>query len=248
MTEAGENVRSRWSVPRCRATSPGVPALVEARVFEADREGPDVPRRLQLGQGGGDARRVDPAREEHPERDVGPPVTADRRPEVVPEPPRSLLERRGLARRFGRLPVSADGRPARLPRPACGPGELLHPAPDRVGAGHVFVEEVAGQARRGSSRRETSGWARSAFGSEPKTSRAGRGLGVVERLLAHPVAGQDQPSTGAVPDRQGEHPVELADEPRPEAPRRGGPGPRCRTRFRKVWPRARSPARSSGSL
>ena len=37
---------------------------------------------------------------------------------------------------------------------------------------------------------------------------AGR-LGVVERLLPHPVAGQDEPAAAAVPERQRKHAVQA---------------------------------------
>ncbi len=40
-------------------------------------------------------------------------------------------------------------------------------------------------------------------------------VAIDQRLLAHPVAGQDERAAGRVPDRQGEHPAQQAEHPRP---------------------------------
>ena len=40
-------------------------------------------------------------------------------------------------------------------------------------------------------------------------------MAIDQRLLAHPVAGQDQGVAGRVPDRQGEHPAQEREHPRP---------------------------------
>ena len=53
---------------------------------------------------------------------------------------------------------------------------------------------------------------RAQLGSEHEGVRAGI---VVERLLAHAVAGQKEVLAGAIPEREGEHPVEVTDALRP---------------------------------
>ena len=83
--------------------------------------------------------------------------------------------------------------------------------PDRIRMRNVFVKQVTGQAARvEASGDRRMGKERLRFGPEEK--RPINPFGITERLLAHPVASQGQPLAGDVPDRQGEHPVELADE------------------------------------
>ena len=80
-------------VPGHRA---GMPALVEARVLESDRERPDpaVPARARERRR--DARRVDPAREEDAQRDIASDdAAATGRRKSIPE----LLGRRLASRR-----------------------------------------------------------------------------------------------------------------------------------------------------
>src|SRR5262245_47867500 len=48
------------------------------------------------------------------------------------------------------------------------------------------------------------------LGAEDEDEAIGSGV-IVERLLAHPVAGQQQPPAGRVPDREGEHAIELGN-------------------------------------
>ena len=70
--------------PQVPGDRPGMLALVEARVLEADRERPDVPRRLDLAERRGDARGIDAAGEEDPQRHVRPPVPRHRVAELAP--------------------------------------------------------------------------------------------------------------------------------------------------------------------
>ena len=71
--------------PQMAGDRAGVAALVEAGVFEADRKGPHVPRRLDLAERGRDARGIDPARQEDAHRYVRPPMPRDRVAKLSPE-------------------------------------------------------------------------------------------------------------------------------------------------------------------
>ena len=84
----------------------------------------------------------------------------------------------------------------------------------------------------------------SAFSSEAKES-VPPACAVVERLDPEAVAGQHQAATARVPDRQREHPPQRLDELVARAPRRGGPGPRCRSACESGARAARSSSRSS---
>ena len=89
--------------------------------------------------------------------------------------------------------------------------QLPQPAPDRVGRGDVFVKQVAGQAVPVELAADL-GMAKHRLGLGAESQAAAGQLGVEERLLPHPVARQHKPLARLVPDGQGEHPVEPADE------------------------------------
>jgi len=171
----------------------GVPALVEAGVFEPDRVRPDFPRRHDLGQGCRDARRIDPPREEDPERHVRPPMPPHGRTKVVPEPRGRLGERRRprFGHHRGRVPVAKQRRLSSLPdQKMCG-RELADALPDRVGGRDVLIEEIAHQAGSVEPAGDVGVLEQGLrFRAEDKAA-AGR-LRIEQRLLPHPVPRQDQ--------------------------------------------------------
>ena len=86
--------------------------------------------------------------------------------------------------------------------------------PDRIGRGNVFVEEVADQARV-VERAADAGMGQNRLGLGAEGQPAAGQLRVEERLLAHPIAHQNQPVPPGVPDRRREHAVEPASEIEP---------------------------------
>ena len=102
-----------------------------------------------------------------------------------------------------------------------------HVAPGHEQLGRGGVEARPHQARRDQ---------RLDLGGE---GQPGLGLGEVERLYAHAVAGEDQAAARAVPEGDREHPAQALDEARARAPRRGG-----RSSRRRRWWRSggRAPA------
>ncbi len=147
----------------------GVAALVEARVLEADRERPHVPRRLDLAQRGRDARGIDPARQEDPDRHVRPPVPRHRVAKFRPEPlgRGAEVEQCGSTPCRGGFQYRADAQSAPLPTSAHGRRAASGAtARSSTGPAHTRRKGSApGSAR--SSARLMSGCARIALGSEP---------------------------------------------------------------------------------
>jgi hypothetical protein len=195
---------------------PRVRRLVERGILEADGERLDPSRRV-AARDGGHGRRIDAAREEHAERDVGEEMLAHRkvqrrrelrhrgdflgRPAAVPDvPPRLELR---LARRVHE-PV-----PGR---------QLAHGAQDRLRRRHPLVGEIRGQRvgielardRRVDEHRLQLGGEDDLIGEQR----------VVERLDAQPVARQHQRLRWGVPHREPEHPLQVLEGvPPPHLPR-----------------------------
>ena len=173
MTVSAEKVRSWWSVPRCRATARAWPLSSKLGSSKPIENVRTFRGRLELAERRGDARRVDPAREEDAERHVRPPVPRHRRRGTRP---RTARRPRSNGSAFGRGAGPASSSTARsADRPASQTrtwprGQLLHPLPDRMRGRDVFIEEVAGQARRDRAAGRPRDGASSALGSEPKTS------------------------------------------------------------------------------
>ena len=190
-----------------------VRTLVVACLGEADRERLDVPRARgdRLGQ---DEARVDATAEEHAERDVGDEPLSDRQQRALVELLERLVIGEAQLRLEVELPVAlAPELPGRGPREGRSRLELDDAAEDRQRRGHVAVLEV-GAERVGVDLTEDAvvQHQRSQLRRE-----AERPVGVVchvQRLLAEPVAREDQLSGAVVPQGEREHPVELADEPR----------------------------------
>ena len=198
--------------PQVTRDGAGVAALVEAGIFKADRKRADVPGGLDLAERGGDARGIDAAGEKNADRHVRAPVARDRVAELGPEPLGRRLEVELLGSRINRaIPVSRNPERAGFPAEGVSAGELLQRSPDRVGRRNVFVEQVARQARVVEASADV-GMREHGLGLGAERQAAGRQLSVEERLLAHPVAHQNEPAAVGVPDRRGEHAVQPASE------------------------------------
>ena len=191
----------------------GVPRLVELGVAKADREGPDGLSRRSLHQGDDD-RRVDPAREERPERDVGHHLLADGvvegRPQLVGRVGDRALD---LAVEVG-VPVAVEGEPPLVPDRVVRRGELVDASENRgrgrdVAEGQIFVEgdriDLAGEI--GFRQREQ----RLEFAGEGDPPRGGIEA-VDQRFLPQAVATDHQATARGIPDRQREHPPEEVEE------------------------------------
>ena len=158
--------------PQVPGDGPGVAALVEARVFESRSRtcGRSPPARLRRARRPRSRNRRRP-REKHR---CG---TSDRRC-------RATASRNSPQNRSAACSKSSAVGRRRPADPSIGqtrhepasqhqdmsPGKLAERPPDRIRRGHVFVEEVADQAAHGRARGRSSGWARTALGSEPKAS------------------------------------------------------------------------------
>ena len=145
------------------------------------------------------------------DRHVAAPAPRDGQPDPSIDLAGDLL---GLHRRVvppevvGQIPVLAHGDRTVLGDEQVARGQLANPADRRQRGGKEVVQQVAAQrdrVERPGGRRGCSITARS---SEAKTSSSSP-RPVEQRLLAGPVAAQDQPSTRLVPDGEREHPVEL---------------------------------------
>ena len=186
---------------------PGVRQLVEAPLLEADREGA---KRLGdlLRREGREHRRVDPAREEHADRDVRHEVRADR---VAQSRTQLLDELRLLV--VPHLIGGDRGRP-RVPRQLGAPVlpgehvaglELADLTEDRQRAGNrVEGEECLERVEVDLATRESP-----QLGGERELAVR---LAVVERLDPVAVAREHEPPTLGVPESDGEHPPEPVRE------------------------------------
>ena len=137
-----------------------------------------------------------------------------------------LLSRR-LARIAGvigavQLPVAAQRRASRCSVTGWPAGSLAAGEAGRVGCSRRRGSRAG---RAGRSRARSPGSARMALSSEAKAKRPVGG--VVERLDAEPVAGEEAALRPGVPDGEGEHAAQAGGRPRP-TPRRRAPPPRCR--------------------
>ncbi len=180
--------------------------LVEARLLEADREGLHRAGLLAGGEGD-DPGRVDPAGEQHADRDVGDEVCPDR-------------VAQGLAQLVRQLPLwtapglsSRDGLGARVPRLLD-----LPVMPGEQGSGRELAclgEDR--QRRRDRVESEVGGdglgiyLAREAWLLQHRLQLGGKrqdapGKPVVERLDPETVAGQEEAVPARVPERDREHP------------------------------------------
>ena len=87
--------------PQVTRDGPGVAALVEARIFKADRERADIPRRLDFAERGGDARGIDASGEKDADRHVRAPVARHRVAQLGPESLGRRLEVELIGMRIG---------------------------------------------------------------------------------------------------------------------------------------------------
>ena len=196
----GSTLNAWCSVPRCLRGQLGVPGLVERRVVEPDRERLHRPVRRPLHQADDD-RRVDPAREERPERDVGHHLLADGVGRASRGAARRPRRAAGRPRRSSRGPSSGSSvEPALVPDRVMRGRELVDALEDRrrvgdVAIGQVAVERPAGRAAGG--RRLRAG--RAAPSARWRRRSAPPSCAVDQRLLAEPVAAQDQACGGGRP-------------------------------------------------
>ena len=195
---------------------PPVRPLVEAlAVLEADRERLHRPVELRRHDPDHGAR-VDPAAEEGAERHVGDQPPRDR----VLEPRADLAGR--LAQRevevLGpvdprdrRLPVALDDRLAPRLEAEHVPGrQAAHALEEGARCRHVAEVQVGGD-RLGVQAPRHRGIGEQGLDLAPEHEPPARAP-VVERLLAHPVAAEDEPPPALVPDGEGEHAVEAPGE------------------------------------
>ena len=179
---------------------PRVTELVEGALLEADRERPQRLRAL-LGRERGERRRIDSAREQHPDRHVRDEMRAYR----VPQPRAKLLgeEHRVLA-------AHVACRDRRRPREPLEP--RLAPLPDEQMSGRKLPRAAEDRERRrdrveGEERLERievdfASGQRAQLGGERQADAL---RSVVERLDPEAVARQDEPTLPTIPDRDSEH-------------------------------------------
>ena len=219
--------------PEVTSDRAGVAALVEARVFEADRERVDVPRPAQPRTG--PRRRSKSRRLRRGRRRSARPSAGGARPRRgtrLQNCSRRVLEVE--LREFELEADSSTGKrgPCRLPSRGRVPaGKLPDRPPDRVGSGDVFVEEVADQAGV-IERAADAGMSEHRLGLGAEGQAAAGQLAVEERLLAHPVAHQDQPAASLSPRSPRRTCRSSGGRIRALLLRRDGPGFRCRTTVR----------------
>ena len=156
----------------------------------------------------GDGARVEPAGEEHAERNVAHEADFGRVPQPFPEVLGQVAVVAALVRRgrVDRLPVAPDGELAAVEDGIRGRRELVdlgeggEPGGD-VAEAQVEIErlfvELAGNCRIAEERLDL------APEGQPVLAEV-----VVDRLLAQAVAGEEEPALVPVPDGEGEHPAQ----------------------------------------
>jgi hypothetical protein len=188
--------------------------LVEGALFEPDREGADLVAAFGGGEGGERAG-VDPAREEHPNRNVGDQMRAD----GVAEPAAELLGERllifgpeliGWGRRRSR--VSADRHLSPLGDQEVPGRQLPRLLEDRQGC-RDRIEGEERLERVGIDLAGETGLAEQRLQLRCKRERSIRDP-VVEGLDPEAVSGEHDPALTRVPERDREHPPQILDERR----------------------------------
>ncbi len=182
-------------------------ALVEAPLGVTHREGPDA-RPLSRGRRG-DRRRVDASAEKAAERHIA----RHAEPDGLVEPPRNLLAPGhgidGGVGGGGDVPVLSDRDLVMGNGQRVAGRQLGHATDHRVGSRHEVVGEIAGDRVRielAADRRVGQHGVQLGGEHDPASTRR-----IVERLLAHPIPGQQELLSLRVPHREGEHPVEVVD-------------------------------------
>ena len=90
-------------------------------------------------------------------------------------------------------------------------GQFFHPLPDGKRGGHIFIKEVTAYAFA-IDRVIHFGMREQGFRLGAEDEPTPRRFRVIERLLAHPIAGEYQPSASLVPDRERVHAIQGPDE------------------------------------
>ena len=182
--------------------------LVRLALGERDREGLD---RLfdQLTHHGRDGRRVNPTRQEHPQRHVRHQTQAHRRAEqfrplgdvIVVAPAHVAVV---LIRREAQVPILFDLHFTIAPAQGVAGQQAAHAAKERFCARRRMVRQIVGQRRVVQLRRDG---ARDdeRLDLRGEVERAVRRVRVVERLDAEPVAGDEEFTSILIPDGEGEH-------------------------------------------
>ncbi|MEZ5121313.1 MAG: hypothetical protein R2736_07030 [Solirubrobacterales bacterium] len=186
--------------------APGVGHLVEAIVVEADGERAHR-RAAVLGHGRDDGGRVDAARQEGADGDVGHHAPPRRGPQLVPDALRQLALVADVQRGPEvELPPAVDRHPpVAHDHPVAG-RQLAHAGERAQRRGHVAEREVAVDRDRVDRARTSSSSSSAQLRGEGQ--RAGP-MGVDQRLLADAVAGDQQQLAPAVPQREGEHAAQV---------------------------------------
>ena len=189
---------------------PGRRALVVRRIVEADRErldgaGVDPPRQRD------DGARVEPAAQEDAEGNVRDQLPSHGVREEVQElrRHRSRTEVACGRSNLREVPVAVVGEPPALPDQKMAGLELADLPVDRVRSRDVEQRQVEAERLDVHRRTQAIGEERLDLGAEEEAVRE---LRDVQRLDPQPIAGQDEPAPGGVPERDGEHAVERAHE------------------------------------
>ena len=189
--------------------------LVEALLGESDRE---RLQRILVARGQrGDRRRIDPAREKDSDRNVRDEPPRHRAIEQPDQLLSGLARRNWFFRRSGELPVPPQAKAALVEHCNVRGRQLEDVAMDAARGRYVLDREVLRERlvvqlpRHSPVRRERfqlraedsarRGAVRSRRPRSPFSER------VVQRLLAEPIARQDQLAPWRVPERDGEHPA-----------------------------------------
>ena len=186
-------------------------SLVVTGRVEANREGLEPERVRVARREGGDRAGVDASTHEDPDRHVADEAAPHRHFELIDQSPTPFALVDGVVGRERQAPVRRDlrlgaGRDYEHVRG----GEFRGARQDRVRRGDCVDQQVPREALEIERVRNVGVLEqRSELGAEHEHSRA---VVIVERLLAHPVPCQHELPLRPIPERQGEHAVEVGDE------------------------------------
>ncbi len=93
----------------------------------------------------------------------------------------------------------------------CGRRQLAKAVPDRVRSRDIFIKKITGQTFRIEASGDL-GMLEDRLGLGAEDQAPGRGLGIDQGLLSHPVSSQDQAVSLLIPEGESEHPVQVTDE------------------------------------
>ena len=187
---------------------PGVAGLVIFRHGEADGERPQGAAG-KLPHEAHDDRRIDAAGEERPQRHVALQAGLDRRGKPAAEQPGVLAPRQRLFDAEVGLPVGPDLQPVVAVNCQVARRQFADALPDCPRVGHVLVGQVFIKGLRVDVPRHA-GDLQDALQLAGEEQPAGL-VAIDQRLLAQPIAGQEEKAALGVPEGEGEHAVQQAD-------------------------------------